>query len=307
MANIAQLVTVIPGQLITDTLWNNEFQNIINSGLTPAGVEDYSATDAEFQTQTDPYPSSIISRPTSMQGELERIRYQLAQILGTTYHYQDVPTLGDLTNLTSRVDDLEVNLLAPSGTVMVFYQAAAPTGWTKSVAQNDKALRVVSGSGGVAGGTAALSTAIPLAHTHTVDSHTHTIASDGAHTHTVASHTHTGPSHTHTGPSHTHTVPMGGWTGFGGATSGRLVYNHDGGGIDDANLTTPTSDNTSGASGTGDTGAAGTGATGAATPATDSQGAHTHGGATGGGTSATGSSLTDVSLAYIDVIIASKD
>ena len=42
----------------------------------------------------------------------------------------------------------------PAGTVMVFYQAAAPTGWTKLTTQNDKALRVVSGSsGGSAGGT----------------------------------------------------------------------------------------------------------------------------------------------------------
>ena len=34
----------------------------------------------------------------------------------------------------------------PSGTVMLFVQSAAPTGWTKSTAHNDKALRVVSGS-----------------------------------------------------------------------------------------------------------------------------------------------------------------
>jgi hypothetical protein len=46
----------------------------------------------------------------------------------------------------------------PTGTVMVFYQAAAPTGWTKLTTQNDKALRVVSGAGGVAGGTNPFST-----------------------------------------------------------------------------------------------------------------------------------------------------
>jgi hypothetical protein len=46
----------------------------------------------------------------------------------------------------------------PAGTVMLFYQAAAPTGWTKLTTQNDKTLRVVSGSGGVAGGTNAFST-----------------------------------------------------------------------------------------------------------------------------------------------------
>ena len=45
----------------------------------------------------------------------------------------------------------------PSGTVMVFFQVSAPTGWTQVVTQNDKALRVVSGSGGGTGGTHGLS------------------------------------------------------------------------------------------------------------------------------------------------------
>lgn len=45
----------------------------------------------------------------------------------------------------------------PAGTDMVFYQAAAPTGWTKGTTQNDKALRVVSGNGGGSGGSRALS------------------------------------------------------------------------------------------------------------------------------------------------------
>ena len=43
-----------------------------------------------------------------------------------------------------------------SGTDMVFFQAAAPTGWTKSTANNDKYLRVVTGDGGGTGGTAAV-------------------------------------------------------------------------------------------------------------------------------------------------------
>jgi hypothetical protein len=44
----------------------------------------------------------------------------------------------------------------PTGTAWVFYQASAPTGWTKntSLTVNDKALRVVSGvTGGSSGGT----------------------------------------------------------------------------------------------------------------------------------------------------------
>jgi len=61
----------------------------------------------------------------------------------------------------------------PQGTKLVFYQASAPTGWTKVTTHNDKALRVVSGNGGGSGGSAAFSSA--FSHTHTdsfsVDGH----------------------------------------------------------------------------------------------------------------------------------------
>jgi len=44
-------------------------------------------------------------------------------------------------------------------TALVFWQASAPTGWTKSTANTDKALRVTSGSGGGTGGSVAFETA----------------------------------------------------------------------------------------------------------------------------------------------------
>lgn len=47
----------------------------------------------------------------------------------------------------------------PSGTAMMFAQGSAPTGWTKSGSHNNKALRVVSGSGGGSGGTVAFTSA----------------------------------------------------------------------------------------------------------------------------------------------------
>ena len=46
----------------------------------------------------------------------------------------------------------------PSGSVMLFVQTAAPTGWTKSTAHNNKALRVVSGTAS-SGGSVAFTTA----------------------------------------------------------------------------------------------------------------------------------------------------
>jgi len=41
----------------------------------------------------------------------------------------------------------------PVGTKAIFFQAAAPTGWTQDVTQNDKVLRVVSGAGGGSAGS----------------------------------------------------------------------------------------------------------------------------------------------------------
>ena len=82
------LVTVIPGQTITASGWNGEFENI-DTNFTPSGLDDYSATDSQMQTATDPYPASATSRPTSTSGEIERIRYVLAQLSGKTYWYQD--------------------------------------------------------------------------------------------------------------------------------------------------------------------------------------------------------------------------
>ena len=72
----------------------------------------------------------------------------------------------------------------PTGTATLFYQAAAPLGWTKVTTQNDKTLRVVSGAGGVAGGTNAFSTVMA----QTV------VGSSSLSTAQLASHTHTTPA-----------------------------------------------------------------------------------------------------------------
>lgn len=62
----------------------------------------------------------------------------------------------------------------PAGTDMAFFQATAPTGWTKQAVQNDKILRVISGSGGGSGGTIATSTGLTLNHFHTL-THSHVL------------------------------------------------------------------------------------------------------------------------------------
>jgi hypothetical protein len=69
------------------------------------------------------------------------------------------------------------------GTKMVFYQASAPVGWTQDTSQNDKALRVVSGAGGSAGGTSPFSSAWPAqnlsGNTGDESSHIHSVPRAG--------------------------------------------------------------------------------------------------------------------------------
>lgn len=111
-----------------------------------------------------------------------------------------------------------IGTMFPATTGLVFYQATPPTGWT-AVAQNDKALRVVSsgGTGGSAGGTtafsscwAATSTGAEASHTHSVSGTTDSGATTGSGT---PSFTGPGVYHTHdfsvtsgAGSSHSHSV-----------------------------------------------------------------------------------------------------
>lgn len=52
--------------------------------------------------------------------------------------------------------------LIPSGTVMAFFQAAAPVGWTQVTTHHNKAMRIVGGTGGGSGGSVAFTSAFAL-------------------------------------------------------------------------------------------------------------------------------------------------
>ena len=63
------------------------------------------------------------------------------------------------SQMKTNADAINNIVLFPTGTLMLFQQTAAPTGWTKQTTHNDKALRVVSGTAS-SGGTTAMSTAL---------------------------------------------------------------------------------------------------------------------------------------------------
>ena len=73
---------------------------------------------------------------------------------------------------------------------MLFAQASAPTGWTKSTSHNNKALRVVSGNGGGSGGSNGFTTAFNSNRGTSGGSvHGHTL-----NTNQIPSHNHSSPS-----------------------------------------------------------------------------------------------------------------
>jgi hypothetical protein len=108
---------------------------------------------------------------------------------------------------------------------MLFYQSAAPTGWTQVTTVNDVALRLVSGTGGTTGGTTAFSTVFA--------NQTPTINVSGLSAGATTLSTTQIPSHTHTvmtssgtgcgpGPGRCGTFP----TGNSGATGGGGSHTH---------------------------------------------------------------------------------
>jgi hypothetical protein len=72
---------------VTASDLNEEFDNIID-GLTMANVDDYSSSVPQFQITEDPGEVGTESRPTSLQGEVTRLRKMIAEITGEDEWYE---------------------------------------------------------------------------------------------------------------------------------------------------------------------------------------------------------------------------
>jgi hypothetical protein len=104
-------------------------------------------------------------------------RIQATVTAGVVYGTITAAVFGTVTTVTVKLDSgaldsgsstIALGLLTPAnpsytpipiGTVMSFFQAAAPTGWTQITTHDNKAMRVVSGTGGGSGGSVAFTTA----------------------------------------------------------------------------------------------------------------------------------------------------
>lgn len=98
MALFSMLNQAEDGESLTPSMYNNEFQNIIDN-MDPDGIEDASENTTNMRATVDPYPAGSPSLATSLRGELQRLRYVITQITGNTYWYED-PTVALVNAVT---------------------------------------------------------------------------------------------------------------------------------------------------------------------------------------------------------------
>jgi hypothetical protein len=127
-------------------------------------------------------------------------------------------TFSDTTQLNSKRG------IFPQSTAWIFYQSAAPTGWTKSTSHNNKALRVVSESGGVSGGTNSFTSMMTVSYFNysgTVSVST-PVGDTGLLNTQIPSHTHTMPvGHYIFSPNNVVSNPDGSFNSWGGGDVSR--------------------------------------------------------------------------------------
>lgn len=189
----------------------------------------------------------------------------------------------------------------PSGTRMTFQQTSAPTGWTKELTHNNKAMRLVTGSV-TTGGTVAFTTAFAsksvsgtignTTSTGTVQNHTLTTADIPAHTHGATGLTFSGnalAAHSH-GPGNSGTsfvVTNNTGTTHGSTGTSIQLYR--------TNTTTAESAGTP------------SGTIGGSTASAGSGGAHNHGLVMDAHNHTFTGTAIDLAVQYVDFIIATKD
>lgn len=88
------------GEILTANIYNADHINHITN-QTPQMTDDYSANNTQMQATTDPYPGGVESLPTSLAGELERIRYVIKQLSGKAQWYIDPDTTAGIINYRS--------------------------------------------------------------------------------------------------------------------------------------------------------------------------------------------------------------
>lgn len=85
-------ITRASGTILTAGIYNSDHQNHIDNHI-PAMIDDYSVNLAQMQSQVDPGEFGTENLATSLAGEIERFRFALKELKGTTYWYETAVNL----------------------------------------------------------------------------------------------------------------------------------------------------------------------------------------------------------------------
>src|SRR5713226_7497376 len=80
------ITTRATGTTLTAAIYNADHQNHVTN-QNPLETGAYSDSVAQYKTQTNPGGVGTESLAGSLAGELERIRYVLSQLMGTSFWY----------------------------------------------------------------------------------------------------------------------------------------------------------------------------------------------------------------------------
>ena len=85
MSVFSRIKTWVSAEVLTASTLNAEFDNIITN-MVPSGIEDVSASVGDMQVTADPGASGTESLATTLQGEIERLRFVIKRIVGAQWY-----------------------------------------------------------------------------------------------------------------------------------------------------------------------------------------------------------------------------
>lgn len=121
VGNCGTFSTFTTNQVLTSAALNSNLVQAATTNSTPACVDDFSGTVAQMRTTADPYPGGAESLATSLEGELTRIRWQIALMHGQAQWYTSPSPLAPPGNLHLGVPNTRTSVLRFAHSSSAFY------------------------------------------------------------------------------------------------------------------------------------------------------------------------------------------
>jgi hypothetical protein len=124
------IIIKAPGENIDDVKYNADHQNHVAHNI-PADINDHSVDVAQMRATADPGAVGAESLALTLAGELERLRYVLAQFIGGTWWYdlanRFLTSIKGISGTTTQAKNLRGSVtFAAAATVAVIFPVAEP-------------------------------------------------------------------------------------------------------------------------------------------------------------------------------------